>query len=66
MAAASRNNVVNALRRHDWVYRWERVLDSVGLPHTEAMRERRRRLGALADAVAAGAPDSAAEEATVA
>ncbi|MFL5575763.1 MAG: glycosyltransferase [Gemmatimonadaceae bacterium] len=51
LAAASRNNVLNALRRHDWLYRWERVLDSVGLPHTAAMRARRRRLDALAAGV---------------
>jgi hypothetical protein len=49
MAEISRNNAVNALRRHDWVHRWERVLEHVGLAPTEATRERKRRLEALAD-----------------
>lgn len=66
LAAASRNNVLNTLRRHDWVHRWERVLDSVGLPHTAAMRERRRRLDALAITVSGASLDLANAKATFA
>ena len=25
------NNIINALRRHDWVYRWEKILETVGM-----------------------------------
>ena len=42
------NNVINALRKHDWVYRWEEVLEKLGLPSTEAMAVRKTRLKALA------------------
>jgi hypothetical protein len=33
-AAASRANVVNALRRHDWSYRWDSILAAAGLERT--------------------------------
>ena len=49
--AARRNNIVNTLRRHDWVHRWGTILDGVGLPHTAAMRERAASLAALAATV---------------
>lgn len=26
------DNVVNSLLRHDWIYRWEKILDTVGIP----------------------------------
>jgi hypothetical protein len=63
IAAARRNNVVNALRRHDWVYRWAQVLDAVGLPHSEAMRRRIASLHALADRAAEREPLAAAPRA---
>jgi hypothetical protein len=37
--------------RHDWVYRWERVLTDAGLSSTTAMHERRQRLAELAGRV---------------
>lgn len=45
------NNVVNSLLRHDWVYRWGKILDTVGLEHTEKMRLREAYLQNLAKMV---------------
>ncbi len=39
-----RNNVINALMRHDWVYRWETVLNTVGLEPIAGLFERKERL----------------------
>ncbi len=44
-------NVVNALRRHDWVHRWETVLDTLGLPATPAAAERKAELERRAAAI---------------
>jgi hypothetical protein len=46
-----KNNVVQSLRRHDWVYRWETVLETAGLKPMPALLERKNRLGNLADMV---------------
>jgi hypothetical protein len=46
-----RTSVVQSLMRHDWVYRWEAVLKTVGLEPTRGMSERKERLGKLAEAV---------------
>jgi len=45
------NGVVQALKRHDWVYRWEKILEAVGLEPMEGMVERKKRLGKLAEVV---------------
>jgi hypothetical protein len=44
-------NVVQALTRHDWVYRWEAVLKTVGLGPMQGVLERRERLRKLAEVV---------------
>ena len=44
-----KNNVINSLLRHDWVYRWGQILDRVGLSHTPKMAQRRAFLQSLAD-----------------
>jgi len=44
----SRRNAQGALRRHDWVYRWARILDIAGLQPAPGMAERQNRLEALA------------------
>jgi hypothetical protein len=49
-AAISCRNAVESLRRHDWVYRWRRVLTLAGLEPTPALLERELRLAKLADA----------------
>lgn len=43
-----KNNVINSLRKHDWVYRWEQILQKLGLPSTRSMAVRQTRLKALA------------------
>ena len=52
-----RDNVVNSLLRHDWVYRWERILHSVGLEPLPALSERKKQLHRLASVAASDAPD---------
>ena len=49
LARARRNNIVNSLRRHDWVYRWGRILETVGLERTPAMEAREVHLNDLAE-----------------
>jgi hypothetical protein len=46
-----RTSVVQALMRHDWVYRWEAVLKSVGLEPMQGLVERKVRLRKLAEVV---------------
>ncbi len=55
MMQIRRDNVENALRRHDWVYRWERVLQLAGLEPTDAMNARKAELTARADTVQSAA-----------
>jgi hypothetical protein len=44
-----KNNIINSLLRHDWVYRWRAILDLVGLEPSPALFERERRLKELAE-----------------
>jgi hypothetical protein len=46
-----RTGLVQALMRHDWVYRWEDVLKSLGHQPTPGALERKDRLRKLADSV---------------
>jgi hypothetical protein len=46
-----RTGVVQALMRHDWVYRWEAILNEVGLEPMQAALERKDRLRKLAEVV---------------
>lgn len=46
-----KNNVINSLLRHDWVYRWEKILEKVGLDNTPEMLSRKAHLIKLADMV---------------
>jgi hypothetical protein len=48
-----RTNVVQALTRYDWVYRWETILETVGLEPLPGMSKRKERLRALAATVLA-------------
>jgi len=48
-----RNNIVNALLRHDWVYRWRQMLDVIGLAPSEGMSVREAQLKRLAAMVLA-------------
>lgn len=55
VAAASQRNVLGALLRHDWVYRWKELLRIAGLEPSRRMLERERHLKHLASIVAAAA-----------
>jgi len=44
-----KNNVVQSLLRHDWVYRWRAVLDMVGLEPKPALVAREQHLKKLAE-----------------
>lgn len=46
-----RAGIVQSLRRHDWVYRWEAILKSVGLKPMQRMQERKDHLRKLAEVV---------------
>ena len=46
-----RDGVINMLLRHDWVYRWRQILETVGLPVSRGILEREGRLKRLADLV---------------
>jgi Glycosyl transferases group 1 len=46
-----RTGVVQALMRHDWVYRWETILKAVGLEPMQGALERKGRLARLAEVV---------------
>lgn len=55
-----RTNVTQALLRHDWAYRWEFVLNAVGLAPTPELLKRKERLNSLAQ-LALGERATAAE-----
>ena len=42
-----RNNVIQSLLQHDWVYRWEKVLKTAGLEPMPGLLERKKRLETL-------------------
>jgi hypothetical protein len=42
-------NVIQALMRHDWVYRWEAVLKTVGLEPMQGLMKRKEQLRKLAE-----------------
>jgi hypothetical protein len=49
LVAISRRNAREALLRHDWVYRWKKILDIVGLEPAPQLEIREKRLKQLAD-----------------
>lgn len=48
LAKIRTDNIVNSLLRHVWVYRWGKILDTVGLSHTPEMARRQADLQNLA------------------
>jgi Glycosyl transferases group 1 len=48
----SQNNIINTLLRHDWIYRWAKILEKVGLDTTPQMAKKRNQLQNLAEIVA--------------
>jgi hypothetical protein len=62
VAAIARRNAAEALRRHDWAYRWKKILQVVGLKPSPGMATRERRLNAAAElAVNVGGNDVVGE-----
>jgi hypothetical protein len=51
LEAVRRRNALNAVLRHDHLYRWQAVLQLAGLPETAAMAARRARLAELGEAI---------------
>ena len=49
-----KENIINSLLRHDWVYRWEEILSKVGLDNTPQMVSRKAYLKNLAQMVSMG------------
>jgi hypothetical protein len=49
LRAISRRNTYEALRRHDWLYRWKDILALAGLKPTPAMEAREDQLRDLAE-----------------
>jgi hypothetical protein len=45
-----RTNAIRCLLRHDWVYRWETILSTIGMESSPQLHERKARLGAIAAA----------------
>ena len=60
LAEISRRNSVEALLRHDWIYRWKRVLEIAGVSPSEATLAREQTLANTASVGATFAPKSAA------
>lgn len=52
---ASITNAVQSLRRHDWAYRWDEILKTLGLGRSSLLQERLHTLEALAGAAEAEA-----------
>jgi hypothetical protein len=50
----SRRNAMEALLRHDWAYRWKKILDIVGLEPAPQLEMRENRLTQLAEQVGNG------------
>lgn len=53
---ARRRNAVNCLLKHDWAYRWERILSTVGIDPLAQLDERKSQLHDLAAAAMAPVP----------
>jgi len=49
LAEIRKNNVVQSLLHHDWVYRWRAILDIAGLEAKPALVAREKRLKKLAE-----------------
>lgn len=54
LARIRRQNVVNSLLKHDWVYRWQKILATFNLTPTPAILDRQQRLQQLAQEIELG------------
>jgi hypothetical protein len=60
-AATRRENMSQALLHFDWVYRLRAIFEILGLPQTEGMLSRQRRLRELADQIRSGSSTANAQ-----
>ena len=51
LATVRKNNIVNTLLRHDWSYRWQQILDRIGLLPNDKLFQRRTKLKELAASI---------------
>jgi hypothetical protein len=51
LARVRRDNVINSLLRHDWVYRWRQIQEHVGVPVSSGTLERQGYLTRLANQI---------------
>jgi hypothetical protein len=51
LAQISRDNVVNSLQKHDWVYRWRQVLNTFNIEPTAATLSREQYLNELVNSI---------------
>ncbi|MFH7241980.1 MAG: glycosyltransferase [Spirulina sp.] len=64
LATIQRNNVIHALRQHDWLHRLRTIYNAFDLPYTPAMEERAAQINALVDQVHRSGASEAALYAT--
>jgi len=53
------SNILNCLRRHDWLHRWKMILDATGLAPQPGVARREQQLEDLADFVPGAAAEAA-------
>lgn len=58
MAAIGRRNAMEALRRHDWMYRWKEMFRIAGVEPSAGMAARERRLREVSDLAATADADA--------
>lgn len=64
--AMRRTGVTRALMQHDWAYRWEAILQTVGLEPKQMLLDRKKRLQSMAEAVSRTGQRQTEEEAALA
>jgi hypothetical protein len=56
MERVRHTNAIRCLLQHDWVYRWQRILSTVGMASHSKLDDRKKRLGSIAVNAMAGSP----------
>jgi hypothetical protein len=51
MARIHRRNALQSLSRHDWVYRWEQILATIGISPLPGVAERKSKLSEIAEII---------------
>jgi hypothetical protein len=45
------SNIVNCLQKHDWAYRWEHILATIGIEPLPPLSDRKARLSKMVSVV---------------